>query len=151
MAIEGLQISLMSCEAIMDGHLAAARLVQHGHLHTVAEAGGAVAKDDIDVLDEAVVGDIVVGDIVLDVFDAAVVADGDVVQRGVEDARVLVDTAGHIEALRETADADVTREAGVTDISQTLFVGNLHARPIVGAACLRFQKRNLGFSKCSHI
>ena len=91
----------------MDGHLAAARLVQHGHLHTVAEAGGAVAKDDIDVLDEAVVGDIVVGDIVLDVFDAAVVADGDVVQRGVEDARVLVDTAGHIEALRETADADV--------------------------------------------
>ena len=143
MTVECFEISFVSGEPVVDRDLAATRLVHHCHLYPIAETAGAVAEDDIDVLDETVVGDIVVGNIVLDVLDAAVVAYRDVVQRGIEDARVLVDAAGHLEALHEGTDSHITREAGVTDILEAGLVGHLHAQPVVRRASLLHEPRDL--------
>ena len=84
MAVECFEVGFVGCQAVVNRHLAAAGLIQDSDLNAVAEAGGAVAEDDINVLDETVVANIIVGDIVLDIFDAAVVADGDIMQCGVE-------------------------------------------------------------------
>ena len=138
-AVESLEVGLVGRHAVVDGHLAAARLVEHGHVDAITESRGAVAEDDVDVLDEAVVADVVVGYIVLDVLDTAVVADGHVVQRGVEDARVLVDAAGHVETLLEAADADVAREARVAYVLEALRISDLDALPVLGRTALLFQ------------
>ena len=150
MAVEGFEVRFVRRQAVVNGHLAAARFVEHSHLDAVAEAGGAVAEDDVHVLDEAVVGDVVVGDVVLDVLDAAVVAYGDVVQGGVEDAGVFVYAARHLEALLERADSDLARETGVANVFEALLIGDAYERPVLGCAALRFEARDLSFCECSH-
>ena len=67
-----------------------------------------------------------------------------------EDARVLVDAAGHVEALLETTDADITREASVTDVFEALRVGNLDAQPVLGRAALLLKLLYFLGVECSH-
>ena len=64
-------------------HLTPARLIEDGDLDAVAEGRLAIDEDGINVADEGLFADGVVGDIVIDVLDAAVVADLDIVQVGV--------------------------------------------------------------------
>ena len=140
----------MGRHAVMDGDLAAARLIEDSNFHAVAERGGTITQDDIDILDEAVVGDVIVGNVVLNVLDATVIADGDIVERGAEDAGMLVDAARHLEALLEGTDADVAREAGITDILETLLIGDLYAQPVLGSTTLCFETRDFCLCECSH-
>ena len=150
MAVESLEVGLVGRHAVVDGHLAAARLVEHGHVDAVAERCRTIAEDDVHILDETVIADVVVGDIVLDVLDTAVITDGHIVERSMEDARVLVDAAGHVEALLETTDADITREASVADVFEALRVGNLYALPVLGRAALLLKLLYFLWIECSH-
>ena len=68
---------------IVAQYLTPARLIEDGDLDAVAEGRLAIDEDSIDVADEGLFADGVVGDIVIDMLDAAVVADLDIVQVGV--------------------------------------------------------------------
>ena len=68
---------------IVAQYLTPARLIEDGDLDAVAEGRLTVDEDGIDVADEGLFADGVVGDIVIDVLDATVVADLDIVQVGV--------------------------------------------------------------------
>lgn len=143
MAVEGFEVCLVGRETVVDGDFASAGLVEYGDLYAIAEAGGSVADDNIDVLDEAVVLNVVVGDVVLDVLDAAVIADGDIVQRGMEDAGVLMDAAGHFETLLETSQMDFAGEACGTDVLQAGLVGDVDGAPVIRRTALFLQLADL--------
>ena len=68
---------------IVAQYLTPARLIEDRDLDAVAEGRLAIDEDGIDVADEGLFTDGVVGDIVIDVLDAAVVADLDIVQVGI--------------------------------------------------------------------
>ena len=73
----------MRRELVVAQHLTPARLIEDGDLDAVAEGRLAIDEDGIDIADEGLFANGVVGDIVIDVLDAAVVADLDIVQVGV--------------------------------------------------------------------
>ena len=127
----------------MNGNFSSARLIQYSYFHSVTKAGGSVAEDDLYVLNEAVVLDIVVCNIVLDVLDATIVADGDIVQGGVEDTGMLMHAASHFEALQEAAQTDLAGEACASNVFQTDFVGDIDGAPIIGRTTLFLQLANL--------
>ena len=139
MAVESLEVGFVGGEAVVDGNLAPSSLVEDSHFYAVAETGRSVAKDDVDVLDEAVVLDVIVRDVVLDVLNATVIADGDIMQRGMEDAGVLVHSSRHLEALLKTAYAYVSRETGAANVFQTGFVGDIDRVPILSRTTLFLQ------------
>ena len=124
--------------------------VEHSHFHSVTEGAVALADDDIHILYEAVVGDVIVCDVVLDILDATVVADGDVVQRGVEYTGVFVDSTSHLEAVLELADFDVATEACATNIFKTRSVADEHFCPVLRRASLCFQTLDFFCCELSH-
>ena len=110
MAPECHHIGLLSRKTVVNHNLATAGLVHHRSFHPVSEGAFTVGQQNVHVLDETAVPDFVVGDVVLYVLDAAVVADGDVMQRGLIDAGVLGHSSGQIEALFEDSQAHIARE-----------------------------------------
>ena len=53
-AVEGYHIGLMGREAVVDDHLAAAGLIEHGHFDAIAEAGLALGVDIAHIIDQAI-------------------------------------------------------------------------------------------------
>jgi hypothetical protein len=92
--VEGEDVGLMCRQAVVDGDFATAGFVEHGHFCAVAETAWAVDKNRVDIFDKSVVADGVVGDIVFDVFDVAVVANGDIMEGGVAQSGVLANATG---------------------------------------------------------
>ena len=83
MAVDRHEVGLVRRELVVAQHLTPARLIEDGDLDAVAEGRLSVDEDGIDVADEGLFADGVVGDIVIDVLDAAVVTNLDIVQVGV--------------------------------------------------------------------
>ena len=76
---------------------------------------------------------------ILDVLNAALVADGHIVQRGIEQTRVLVYAAGHVEASGEATQLHMAGEACAAYVLQAGGIGNKHIVPVLGAVALGFQ------------
>lgn len=115
-AVHGHHVCLVGGEVVVDGDLTSSCLVEDSYLSTVAEGGPAIHQDDIDILDEAVILDVVVGYVVLDVLYAAVVAHRDIVERGMVDARMLLYASRHLETLLKPADAAGAGEVHVLNV-----------------------------------
>ena len=103
-------------EAVVDEHLAAAGLVQDRDGNAVAETAGAVRQDQVHVLQDRVVADLVVGDIVGDILDEAVVPDRHVVQGRIMHAGVLLQPAGELELPLEAAETHGAGKAHPLDM-----------------------------------
>lgn len=73
-AVERHYIGRMGREFVGDNHLATSRLVQHGHFDSVSEVRLAIHDDKVAVVDDGALADRVVGDVVVDILDKAVIA-----------------------------------------------------------------------------
>ena len=144
-AIEGHDVGNVGGQFVVDGHFTSAGLVQHGHFHAVAEGGSAFHQDAVHVLNEGVVADVIVGDVVLYVFDAAIVSHRYVVQGHVAQGGVLLDAAGQGEFSFEHAQADVAAEARMVHMVGGEAFGHTHSLPVVGQAGLGLQAGDLVF------
>ena len=87
-AVHGHDVGQLGREPVVDGYLAAARLVEHRHLGVVAETALPFGEQQVYILYVAVVAYLIVGHIVGNVLDEAIVANravvqGDVAQPGV--------------------------------------------------------------------
>ncbi len=105
----------MGGQAGEDGDFASSCFVEHADACAVAEGAAPFGDDEVGVLDETPRADVVVGDVVLDVFDEGVVSHGDVVQGGVPDAGADGYASGEGECMAECAEADVAGETDVRD------------------------------------
>ena len=113
MAIETKHIGLVGGKAVVDRHLAATGLVQYRDLNIVSERRVPIYQDNIHVLYQRVVANTVVGDVILDVLDQAVVADLHVVQVGFSDTGMLTDATRQGKFLVERAQPDRPAELGL--------------------------------------
>ena len=148
-AVERHDIGLLGGEAVIDGDLAASGLVQDRDLDAVAERRLAVADDDIDIFDESIVPDAVIGNIIVDTLDAAVVTDLDVVQGDVVQSGMLFHASRKLELLVKGPEPDVTRKTGGNDVVRGKTVRDHDTSPFGGLAQLPFKLSDLFGRKIS--
>ena len=67
-------ISLMGRKFVTDKYFAPAGLVQYRHFHTVTELGQSVYKNNVYILNESIMPYFIIGNVVLDILDAAIIA-----------------------------------------------------------------------------
>ena len=135
-AVEGHYVGNLSTELVGNRHFAAARLVEDRHLCAVSEGASFFAHDDVNIVDEAAVPDLIIGDIFSNVVDNAVVADGDIVESGIADAAVHRASSLQDELSRQMSDSDCPGEGGsgnMVDIGVCL-ISDKDLAPIFGAA-----------------
>ena len=100
-AVHGLHVGFLRREAVVHDDFPPAAFAHDGQLHAVAEGRAGGHGQHIGVQDDAFRPDVVVGDVVMDMFDEAVVAHGGVVERGVADARPARHASGKREDFPE--------------------------------------------------
>ena len=149
MAIESHDVCGLRREPVEYDHLAPAGLVENRSFDAVPERGRAVRQDDVDILDERVMTYIIIGDIVLDILYAAVVAHGDIVQGRVIEARVLLHPSGEHKLLAEGADADFPGKPHGTHMVSRETRPDFYPGPIIRGTRLRLQRRDFTFRKFS--
>ena len=143
MAVKRHDISLLGGEAVIDGDFTATGLIEHRDLHAVAEGRLAVADDDIDIFDESVVSDAVIGNIIVNALYAAVVTHFNVVKRNMVQSGMLFHAAGELELLVKGSKADISRETGGNDMVGGKALGYHDASPFGGVAQLPFELGDL--------
>ena len=89
-AIESHDISLMRREFIVDGHFTPARFIQHSHLYPIAKTGETIHQQHIHMLNARMSTDIVVGNVVLHMLNAAVITYSDIMECGMTDSCMLL-------------------------------------------------------------
>lgn len=107
MPVKGHYVCLLGGEPVVDHDFAAAGLVEDRDFHSVAERGLAVAEDDIDIFDESIGADAIIGNIIVNPLYAAVVADFDIVKRNMVQTGVLLHASGEGKLPLEGSQADV--------------------------------------------
>ena len=130
-AIEGHDVSLMGRELVVDRNFAASGLVENRNLHAVAERGLAIDHNHVHVFNERVATNLVIGYVVLNVLNTAVVAHGDVVERHVAQTGVLSDAPGHDKILFKHTQTDRAGETGVVYIIGCEVLCYLYLVPVV--------------------
>ncbi len=93
----------MGRQTVVDGHLAAAGLVEHRYLGAVAKGALAGHGKAPDILDDNIVGDVVAAYVIVDFAYEHIVAHGAVVQQGVINAAANGDgSRAHVHLCRGT-------------------------------------------------
>ena len=116
MAVKRHHIGCLGGQTVENHHFTTSGLVKHSHFHSISETAHPVRKDDVDVFDEGVMADSIVGDVVLYMFDAAIVADCHVMECGIGDSGMFPHSSRQFEFLAERTQTYVSREAGVHDM-----------------------------------
>ena len=83
-----------------------------------------------DIRDVAVVANRIVVDEVADFLNKTVVANGDIAQRGIVDARMLGKACGYLDHLFEDAQTDITIEYYSVEIIGTEVLSHFYSVPI---------------------
>ena len=135
-AIHGHEVGHLCREAVVDGDLAATRLVEHRHLGAVAEGALPLGKQQVHVLDVAVVAYAIVGDVVGHPLDEGVVAHRAVVQGDVVQPGASGESARQGEVFFEYPQPHLPRESGVGNGFGHEAFGYKHLAPVVGHATL---------------
>ena len=79
----------------------------------------------------------------MDVIEVRLVAHFAVVECGVVDTGMYLQSARQLYLTAESADLVVAREIGVTHVARVEVLRHLYVCPVVGFATLRFELRNL--------
>ena len=108
---------------VEDRYLTSTAFVHHGYTNPITETGLTIHQDGVDVLDTGVLSDAVVGDIVVDIIQAHIVAHLHIVKHGVVDTRRHGYASRQLKLLTEYTQSDVSGEACVAHIGrvETLF------------------------------
>ena len=151
MPVHSQHISHLSAQTVENFHLAPAGFVEHRHLHAVSETANTVVHNKVHILYIGIVADVVVGDVVGHVFDKRIVAHRNVMQRGIANARMLLQASGERELLLEPAKAHLAGEMYIINIIEGLRGFNLNRSPVFTAAAPALQDGYFFFRKISHI
>jgi hypothetical protein len=95
------EVGFVCRELIIAEHLTPTGLIEDRDLYPIAEGSLPLDEDGIDVADEGLLADGVIGDIVIDMLDTAVVPHLYIVQVGIVEARMLGDAPREVEGLLE--------------------------------------------------
>ena len=95
--------SSLTIEAVKEQHITLADLVEHGDEIAFAISGTLGCFESTDIRDVAAIANGVVVDVVSYILYQTVVADSDIAQCGIEDARMLIEILRHFDAGLEDA------------------------------------------------
>ena len=99
--IQGHDVSLVGRKPVMYHHFPASGLVEYRDLYSVAETADSVRQDNVDIFYEAVMTNLIVRYVVLDVFYAAVIPYGHIVKCRVIQSGMFFHTSREVEFLAE--------------------------------------------------
>ena len=145
MAIERHEISLMCRKIVVDIHFTSSCFVQNGHFYPIAETAFTVDQNDIHILDKRMIANLIIGYIVLDVFNQAIVADRHLVQGDMTQTGMFRNASGKRESIFKHTETHMSREAGMMHVLGAKPFGHFNIFPIVCNAGLRLQTGNLFF------
>ena len=74
-AIQCHDICLVCRQTVVNIHLTPASFIQHRYFYTIPKTAPSIHKDNIHILDECAVANLIIGDIILHIFDIAVITD----------------------------------------------------------------------------
>ena len=143
-AVHGLHVRFLCRQAVVDEDVPSSAFAHDMEFRTVAERGRAGHGNGVRMEDDALRGDVVMGDIPVDVGYQAVVAHGGTVQRGMADTRMERDSARQRDGLLEIPD---TIGAGKMHVRQMVEVDirvDFNELPVLGRAALLFQLSDFG-------
>ena len=132
MAVHGSDVCLVNRQTVVYGYFSPPGFAKYGNLCAATKTCLAVHQDDVAVLNEAILLYVVVGNVVLYVLYAAVIAHADVVQCGMEDTAMLAHATRHKEGLVELAQAACAREAYFAHVFQVQFGMYKYSVPVFG-------------------
>ena len=101
MTVQGRDVSFVRGKMLVDGDFSSTRLVQHADFRAVSERCLSVGDQVRDILDVGPVPDNVVGNVVADMLDHAVISHNDIVQGSVVNAAMLPYASGKGECFVE--------------------------------------------------
>ena len=139
MAVKCHDISLMSRQTVVHHHFTSSRFIQYGHFYPITEFTTAIHQDDIHVFDKGIVTNLIVGYIVLNVFNATMVADCHIVQRGLIQASMLLHATCQRELVFKYPESYLTGKTGIIHIIRLEVLCNFNVSPIVCRTGMGYQ------------
>ena len=149
-AIERHDVGLMGREFIVHRDLSPTRFIEHSHLHAITEARHTVHQEQIDMLNTGMVTNLVVGNVVLHMLNAAIIAYGDVMKGNMTDTGVLLHPTGKREGIIKGAQAHLTAKVYMVHIVGAEILRHQHLIPILCMAHLCLQLLQLSTIQSSH-
>ena len=138
MAVQGDDIGQMSRQLIEYRDLPAAGFIQYGHQRSVAESGAASRYQQIDILDDAIVSDFVIGDMVGNIFNQHIVAQAAIVECDIAQTCLFGQATFQDKFMVERTEFNVARKTGVPDVIGFESGGYFYALPIGRLTALLF-------------
>ena len=94
MSIQSHYISLMSRQLIINKHLAPSCFIENGNFHAITKLRNPVDHNDINILDECIITNIIIGNVILNIFNATVITHSYIVEGYMPKSRMLFNASG---------------------------------------------------------
>ena len=137
---EGRQLAVQVAE---ENDVAVAHFVEYRDEIALAIGGSLGCLHGTDVADVAIVAYRVVIDVVADVFNQTVVANGHVAQCCVVDAGVFEETTAHLDVFLEVTDVDFAVEHHAMHVIGLKILAHVDIRPVFGPTALILKNTDL--------
>ena len=143
-AVHGLHVRFLCRQAVVNEDVPSSAFAHDMEFRTVPERRGAGHGNGVRMEDDAVWGDVVMGDIPMDVGYQTVVAHGGTVQRGMADTRMERDSARQRDGLLEIPDTVGAGKMHVRQMAKVDIRMDFNQLPVLGRAALLFQLSDFG-------
>ena len=139
MPVQRRYVGFMRGKVLMDGNFPSSSLVQHADFRAVSERSLAVGNQVSDILDVGPVPDDVVGNVVADMLDHAVISHDHIVQGSVVNSAMFPDASRKGENFVERPQPDLAGKVDVADILRIEVLSHGHFGPVLATArlCLK--------------
>ena len=151
MPVQSEYVGQRSRQKIVDGYFAATGFVHHWYAHSVAKRGFSIHHNQVGVFYIRTLAHIVIGHVVVNVFNKYIVADGAIVQTTVVKSAMLAETAVHFEDFVKFPQFDGTRKMYIGYILWCKFRIDCYVAPVIGTATVYYKGGNFLFGKFSVI
>lgn len=151
--VERYNIGKRCREPVIDRHFSAAGFVQHRDFYLISKLSPAIHQKKVEMLDETIISDRVVGDVSLDVFDQDVISQGAIVQRCMMEARVFLYASGQRKSFAKNPDLNSPRKVDVINLFEITFIKLFRYEyfiPVFGFTLPGFQYFDFLWSQVSH-
>ena len=133
----------LTVKPIKEQHIALSYLVQHRDEVAFSVSGALGSLYRTDIGDVAAITNGVVIDVVSDILYQTVVAYGNIAQRSIVDARMLIEVLRHFDAGLENAQRNLAVEHHTAQKRRLEVIVNLYVAPVLSPTAMVFKNRNL--------
>ena len=133
----------LTIEAVKEQHIALANLVEHGDEIAFSVSGTLGCFESTDIRDVAAIANGVVVDVVSYILYQTVVADSDIAQCSIVDARMLIEILRHFDAGLENAQRNLAIEHHTAQKRWLKVIVDLYVAPVLSPTAMVFKDRNL--------